>query len=179
MTKGLQARWRWAVLVAAPLLAYGQSARGPSAVSAHQSCQNFRVSAAPTSVLEPVSGRAVREIDDPYNGERWILLRNQSHPGGPGRLVLLRDIGSAAGQKGQSGSELTACRALQSPVIRAGDLLELEEDTPVVNARLEAVALGPAAIGDAFEARLQIGGKVLRAVALAPGRAALQQETRP
>ena len=49
----------------------------------------------------------------------------------------------------------------------------VEEHTAVVDARLEAVALGPAAIGSPFEVRLKIGGKVVRVVALAPGRAAL------
>src|ERR1035437_3168930 len=30
----------------------------------------------------------VREIDDPQNGARWLLVRNKEHPGGPGRLIL-------------------------------------------------------------------------------------------
>jgi flagella basal body P-ring formation protein FlgA len=58
-------------------------------------------------------------------------------------------------------------------VIRAGDRLIVEENTAVVEARLEAVALGAAAPGSTFNVRLRIGGRVLRAVALGPGRAAL------
>ena len=63
------------------------------------------------------------------------------------------------------------------PVIRAGDRLIVEEHTAVVEARLEAVALGPAASGSPFQVRLTIGGKVVRAVALGPGRAAFAAET--
>jgi hypothetical protein len=63
------------------------------------------------------------------------------------------------------------------PVIRAGDRLIVEEHTALVDAVLEARALTPAAPGSAFDARLTVGGRVVRAVALGPGRAALQLET--
>jgi flagella basal body P-ring formation protein FlgA len=52
----------------------------------------------------------------------------------------------------------------------------VEEHTPIVEAHLEAVALGSAAVGEEFDVRLRVGGKVLRAVALGPGRAELQAE---
>jgi flagella basal body P-ring formation protein FlgA len=63
------------------------------------------------------------------------------------------------------------------PVIGAGDRLILEEHSAVVDARLEAVALGPAAVGSALRVRLVIGGRVVRARALAAGHVALQEET--
>jgi len=56
-------------------------------------------------------------------------------------------------------------------VIHGGDKIIVEEHTTVVDARLEAVALGPAAQGNAFRVRLNIGGKVILAVATAPGQA--------
>jgi flagella basal body P-ring formation protein FlgA len=62
------------------------------------------------------------------------------------------------------------------PVIRAGDRLTVEEHTAVVDAVLEARALAAAAMGAALDVRLTIGGRVVRAVALGPGRAALQSE---
>jgi hypothetical protein len=120
----------------------------------------------------------VREIDDPHSGARWLLLRNPDHPAGPGRLVL-------AGHAAKPDEESRAIppgeteETAQRPVIRAGDRLIVEENTPVIDARLEAVALGPATSGSTFEARLKIGGKVARVVALAPGRAAFQTEARP
>jgi flagella basal body P-ring formation protein FlgA len=41
----------------------------------------------------------------------------------------------------------------------------------VADVRLEAVALGPAVKGAHFKARLKLGGKVVRAVAVSEGRA--------
>ena len=54
----------------------------------------------------------------------------------------------------------------------------VEEHTPVVDARLEAVALNPAMAGSVFNVRLSVGGRTMRAVALGPGRAVLEGETR-
>jgi len=118
----------------------------------------------------------VREIDDPHSGDRWLLLRNAQVPGGPGHLVLV-----SAHRKGFGGAPAQAATEKEAaglrPVIRAGDRLIVEEHTPLVDAVLEARALNPAAPGSVFDARLTIGGRVVRAVALGPGRAALQPET--
>jgi hypothetical protein len=121
-------------------------------------------------------GEVVREIDDPYTGDRWLLLRNDQVPGGPGRLVLVAAHGNASGgaaprAAGQAGD------AQFLPIIRAGDRLIVEEHTARVDVVLEARAMNPAAPGAAFDVRLTIGGNVVRAVALAPGRAALQPMT--
>jgi flagella basal body P-ring formation protein FlgA len=53
----------------------------------------------------------------------------------------------------------------------------VEEHTPVVDAVLEAQALNPAAEGESFDVRLTIGGKVIRAVALGPGRAKFEAQS--
>jgi flagella basal body P-ring formation protein FlgA len=63
------------------------------------------------------------------------------------------------------------------PVIHAGEALVLEEHTEVADARLEAVALESAVIGAKFRARLRIGGKVVRVVAQAAGRASIAPES--
>jgi len=112
------------------------------------------------------SGAVVRSIDDLPLGHRWLLVRNEAHPGGPGRLVL------ASGQFAASvpGGPPAAPRR---PVVHAGERLIVEEDTPVATARLEAVALGAAFAGEPFEVRLKAGGNRVRVVALGPGRAAL------
>jgi hypothetical protein len=120
-------------------------------------------------------GEIVREIDDPHTGKRWLLMRDERYPGGPGRMVLagvvLKESDVVIGRKA---GQLVDTR-FQS-VIRAGDRLTVEEHTAVVDAVLEARALAPAALGGAFDARLMIGGRVVRVVALGPGRAALQPE---
>ena len=62
-------------------------------------------------------------------------------------------------------------------VVRAGDRLIVEEHTARVDAALEARALASAVAGAALVVRLTLGGKVVRVVALGPGRAAFQPET--
>jgi hypothetical protein len=125
---------------------------------------------------EPVQGEIVREIDDPSNGDRWLLVRNDQLPGGPGRMVRIA-AHRATGGAGQLAAGPTADAA--PPVIRSGERLLVEEHTARVDAVLEARALTPAAQGAVFAARLTIGGMVVRVVALGPGRAALQVEVRP
>jgi len=117
----------------------------------------------------------VREIDDPHTGERWLLMRSAQFPGGPGRLVLAMPHRNAPG--GASVSVAGQPEEAQlTPVIHIGDRLIVEEHTAVVDAVLEARALNPAAAGAQFDARLTIGGNVVRVVALGPGRAALLAE---
>lgn len=125
-----------------------------------------------SSEQAPAPGEIVREIDDPHTGARWLLVRDSTHPGGPGRLMLVRGLREGV-RSGEPGIEPFL------PVIHAGDRLIVEEHTAVVEARLEAVALGPAVVGSPLDARLKIGGNVVRIVALAPGRAAFLAEARP
>jgi hypothetical protein len=110
-------------------------------------------------------GEVLREIDDPHNGDRWLLTRNADNPAGPGMLV--RVSGARLGPQRAGLSEDSQAAAPALPVIRAGDRLIVEEDT----------AMNPAAAGSVLNVRLAIGGRVMRAVALAPGRAALEPET--
>jgi hypothetical protein len=147
--------------------AAGEPAPGQSILSASPISQ--------TGVAE--AREAVREIDDPHTGDRWMLMRGSSRPGGPGRLVLI-EKGEREMHAQRAGHDTAGSpeRVESLPVIHSGDRLVVEESTPVVEARLEAVALGPAMPGSTFNARLTIGGKVVRAVALAPGRAAFAPE---
>ncbi|MFY9853316.1 MAG: hypothetical protein WAK26_05510 [Terracidiphilus sp.] len=130
----------------------------------------------PASSQGQAQEEIVREIDDPHTGDRWLLMRNGQFPGGPGLLVLATDHRNAAGgvpvrNAGQPNE------AKLIPVIRSGDRLIVEEHTAIVDAVLEARALRPATSGAALDVRLTIGGRVVRVVALGPGRAALPTET--
>jgi hypothetical protein len=122
----------------------------------------------------------LREIDDPHSGERWLLLPDEKHTGGPGRLVLSAGHPQHSSTRPVSRVEKPD-RVAVFPVIHAGDRLVVEEHSAIAEARLEAVAMGPATTGSTFAARLKIGGRVVRARALAPGRAAFapEMETRP
>jgi len=130
----------------------------------------------------PNAPNPVRRISDPHTGMQWILERDLSNQGGPGRMVLEKDESrhrtTAAAE--QNVGSLDASRPRQQPsiasapiVIRAGDRLVLGEDTPHVETRLEAVALTSAAVGAEFTARLTFQGAIVRAVAFEPGRATL------
>jgi hypothetical protein len=121
----------------------------------------------------PTPAELIREIDDPHLGSRWLLYRDPAHPGGPGRLVR---VGSIAPDRLRSSAPLTGGEAAARPIIHPGDRVVLEEDTSVVDARLEAVALGPALAGSPLQVRLALGGRILPAIAVAPGRVALAPE---
>ncbi len=140
-------------------------------------------SRSPSSNYPAPAGDIVQEIDDPRNGDRWLLMEDDSHPGGPGRLVLVasRDGSVNWSQSGKirDTSQTATGADAAPPVIRAGDRVVVEENTAVVEAHLEAVAMGPAWAGYAFNARLSIGGRIVRAVAAGPGRAFFQEGTRP
>lgn len=127
------------------------------------------------ATAEAAPDNVLREIEDPSTGALWLLLRDRSRSGGPGRLVL-------AGQ--QSGPLRTAghgsarsVSASERPVILSGDAVIVEEHTAMVDTRLEAVALGPAVKGAEFKARLKIGGRVLRVAAVSHGRAVFAPES--
>lgn len=133
-----------------------------------------------TSRAAPVAGSVIREIDDPANGDRWLLMRNPSNPGGPGRMILAASLNETSklergGLASQASAQLHS--ATVSPAIHIGDRLVIEENTPLVAARLEAVALNPASSGSPLNVRLTIGGKVLRVLALGPGHAAFMTPT--
>ena len=102
--------------------------------------------------------RILREIRDPHTGARWLVTANTMNPAGPGRMVQTG---------GNGGSEAPVV------VIHRWDRVVVEEHTGRAEGYLEATALEPASIGSGFRVRLKVGGKVMRAVALAPGRAAL------
>lgn len=140
-------------------------------------------SAAPAPLAPAPAMEVVRVIDDHATGVRWLLLRDPSHPGGPGRMVRSTEFqGNAPGNSiaaaaAQGGTSLAP--AAVHPLIRMGDRLIVEEHSAVADANLEGVALTAANLGSPLEVRLRIGGRTLRALATGPGRATLEPEVRP
>ena len=132
------------------------------------------VSSGKSAARAVLQAEIVREIDDPHFGGRWLLLHDEDHPGGPGRLVPSAN-GQGSSEERSPGQNLFRTELV--PVIHAGDRLVVEEHTAVADVRLAAVAMGPANTGATLAVRLSIGGRVARAVALAPGRAAFLPET--
>jgi hypothetical protein len=186
MRMGLKARLATAMLILANVpWSFGQTpdsegtGRRPLLSSISLAAVEAPTDAATEAQTQARSGAEIfRELDDPNGGVRWLLSRDLSHPGGPGVLA------PASGSPSQTQRSKTGGRpaeAVSAPIIRTGDRLVLEEHSAVVEARLEAVALGPAAVGSALRVRLIIGGKVVRARALAADRAVLEpdKESRP
>ncbi|MFZ0395609.1 MAG: hypothetical protein WCF17_22775 [Terracidiphilus sp.] len=136
--------------------------------------QQGRPAVTPLAVVTTVepelaAGAVFKEIDDPGSGLRWMLVEDPAHLGGPGRLVSLRPGESKAL------TPKSAARVVKAnPVIHAGEAVQVEEHTAVVDASLQAVALDSAIPGGMLRVRLRIGGRVLKARALAVGRAALE-----
>ncbi len=150
-------------------------------LAAEPKAPSLRVQASSPVGAQPARIVVVREIDDPATGKRWLLEFDPAHPGGPGRLVLASESAAVPGKRQAKinapvSSLPTAVPSPVKAIIRAGDRLVVEQNTRVIEARLEAVALAPARKGATFQARLEIGGKVVRAVAIAPGRASLAPE---
>lgn len=165
--KKRRARGAVAALAAAAAMACAQQPAAPASRA-----QEMFV---PAETVESQAQESILcEIDDPGTGDRWLLERNEELPGGPGRLVLVAARRDAAALPA-GGSGETRFR----PVIRAGDRLIVEEHTEHVDAALEARALTPAIAGAALDVRLALGGRVVKAVALGPGRAALREGARP
>jgi hypothetical protein len=104
----------------------------------------------------------VREIADPFTGQRWLLLRGGLHPGGPDALVAEGSVPPSGWVEGAV--------ARTHPVIRAGDRLTVEQSSANFDLRLEGIALAPAAKGAPLRVRLVVSGKIVAAVALGPGR---------
>jgi hypothetical protein len=128
-------------------------------------------SAAPLAPRQ--AGAVLREIDDPAAHGSWLLVRDPVHLAGPGRWIWAPRGGSSR----ESSAGVAAYTGVAiKPVILAGDRLVVEEETSVVEARLAATALGPAPAGAALRVRIEIGGKVVRAIAIGPGRARLAPE---
>lgn len=174
MRTGGRIGWAVGVLAMAAPWAWGQTAAASAA-----SPQVVFSSPAPASASSPGAdalGEIVREIDDPHSGDRWLLVRDASHPGGPG-LLLLVSAARRTPADSRPGTQVGPGAASPAPAIRLGDRVIVEQHTPVIDARLEARALSPARVGSAFNVRLTAGGRVMRAVALGPGRAVFEEGT--
>jgi hypothetical protein len=118
--------------------------------------------------------RTVRMIDDRGTGRRWLLVRQFDRPEAPA-LLLQMPLKHSCSQLPVADSAWRSPAAHQKllPVIRPGDSVILSEDSTIADARLEAIALQPAATGQVLRVRLKLGGHLLRAVATAPGNAFL------
>ncbi len=164
------ARWGWLLIVTAPLVgACCAQTPGSNAAAVPETMRAMAATPRPTLESDGPDHLVLRQIADPSTGDLWLLRRDQSRPAGPGRLVLARQGMNT--QRAISGGPAQPWSVGDLLVIHTGDALMVEEHTAVVDARLDAVALEPAAKGAEFKARLKIGGKAVRVIAVSPGHA--------
>jgi hypothetical protein len=176
MQKTFEKGLAMAVLVAATgICANGQAVPATLEPAPHSEMLVTSTTAA-SAVSSGAAGHVLRVIDDPHTGARWLLMRDDRHPAGPGRLLLTAqpDRDRAIANMNSNATQFDPVPV--HPVIRMGDRVVVEENSAVAEVRLEAVALGPAGVGSEFNVRLKIGGKVLRAKALGAGSAAFLTE---
>lgn len=90
----------------------------------------------------------------------WLLVRDPAHPEGPGRWVrMLQGTEGCAAAQGRQETQLSPARTCIRPMIRAGDVLLVEETSDILDAHLEATALEPAFKGAMFRVRLRVNSK--------------------
>jgi hypothetical protein len=99
--------------------------------------------------------RVMRPVDD--GSLRWLLIKNQQDPSGPGRLLPVQAL-----------SRISAADSVRC-VIKAGDRVIAEEHTAGFDARFEAIALESTYLGAHLNVRLKLGGKTVDAIAKGPG----------
>lgn len=121
----------------------------------------------------PSRGELLREFTDPCLGTHWQLLADPVHPEGPRRLVLLEPVGSRRSGRGDdvATARLGTVANVNAPprgegdlpnlapplAIRAGDRVTVDQETPLLHARLQAVALESAGVGQRMRVRLGAG----------------------
>ena len=154
MKRGSRAIAGWGWLLVAPVAgACAQTTGRAAAVPETLRPETLRVVAATPETAREPDGEVLRQIEDPSTGDLWLLLRDRSRPGGPGRLVLARQETNT--QRAISGGAAQPLSRGERPVIHTGDALMVEEHTAVADVRLEAVALGPAVKGRPFQGAIE------------------------
>lgn len=115
-------------------------------------------------------------IRDPASGMSWRVATDPRHPERPAKMVEIsnedycgdRLIGGL-----RAGREPRVADTVQSPIVRAGDWLQVLQDTRVVHAEFNAMALSKGWPGDSIKVRLRFAGKVMRVRLTASGQALL------
>ena len=125
-------------------------------------------------------GRA-QSFADPGTCKRWRYERNGDHPSWPPRLVMVSDEVSCSSQSnvnpGMKGQKTEWLRH-HTIIVLAGDELAVSDETAALLANLEGVALNNGSPGEVIGVRLRLGGRIMRAQVLAPGRVRLIADAR-
>jgi hypothetical protein len=121
------------------------------------------------AVLQGTGAEIAREMKDPCLGLRWHLIVDKTHPGWPARLVVADSAGvtsqtrqNQTGQN-QAGRNQTIVSANQpggevdgsrTVIIHSGERITVDQQSKILHARFQAVALESVAAGEMFRVRL-------------------------
>jgi len=107
-----------------------------------------------------------REIVDPCLGIRWHLRQDPEHPGGPARLVSVQvDSPKEAKQQGNVSASMAKSAStdlpvrpviVSQPIIRVGQMIQVEQRSATLHTTLQAKALESAVLGQKL--RVQMTG---------------------
>lgn len=166
----------------------------------------FVILSLPAASAASIGGRAPvnKEIVDPCLGVHWRWVANAAHASQPGRLVMVEAASRAGGAPRGGGSRESSStgamphppRSVAKPVltepvltepvlaepvlaIRIGDRIEVDQSSPQLYARFQAVALQSAIAGHPLRVRLLVSktpqlnaeGAVIVVTASGPGQA--------
>lgn len=137
-------------------------------------CASFRRATCDGAPASPASAGADRSKEGARVDFCWLLVRDAMHADRPGRWVQSQRAATGCpASPGTQGEELSTAQIHMRPMLRAGDVLLVEEISDVLNAHLEATVLEPAFAGAVFRVRLQANGKPVWARAIDSKHAAL------
>ena len=115
---------------------------------------------------------AIRVIVDPHTHAQWLVERDSARPFRPARIRLITPAEVCPFTR--SGHEaFRPFSSLRAAVIHAGEQVEVIEHTATVEARLEAIALSEAAVGETILVRLKANKRTVRGISLGSGFVAL------
>ena len=124
--------------------------------------------------------RVIRSFEDVGTHQSWTVVQDKKRPAAPARLVGPTILHGGRASAEESGEALL--QMASRLIIHAGDSLIVDEHTAIVDARLEATALGAAARGERLKVRLKTGDRIVPAIAMEPGQAEILspiREARP
>jgi hypothetical protein len=156
----------WLLLCPWPLAALKPASSPPAAPQMRIEVRGQAPEAAHPHVPGGAQAPLQREIVDPCLGVRWQLVADAQHPERPGRLVrvdfgVFRAAGFSPSGATLSPAPLPAAPPAVLPVIRAGDRIAVTQQTPILRARFEGLALESGAAGQTLRVRLLGGAQTL------------------
>jgi hypothetical protein len=119
--------------------------------------------------------RALRVVEDPGSHRRWLIEQNVARPEGPARVVQIPNELSCGTETNWRNDQVEKRNGQikSTPLVRAGEVVRIVQESPTVRVDLEAMALSSGGRAETIAARLRMSGKVVIAVVAGPGRAVL------